>query len=56
VQVGLPASAFLPSFGSVTNAVPTIWSRITVRDQELQVLAVNRDPAVVEITASGLAE
>ena len=56
VQVGLPASAFLPSFGSVTNAVPTIWSRITVRDQELQVLAVNRDPAIVEITAGGLAE
>lgn len=56
VQVGLPASAFLPSFGSVTNAVPTIWSRITVRDQELQVLAVNRDSAVVEITAGGLAE
>lgn len=56
VQVALPASAFLPSFGNITNSVPTIWSRITVRGQELQVLAVNKDPAVVEITAGGLAE
>lgn len=56
VQIGLPASAFDPVFENVTNAVPTIWSRITVRGQELQVLAVNRDEAVVEITAGGLAE
>jgi hypothetical protein len=56
VQLGLPASVFEPSFANINGAVPTIWSRITVRGQELQVLAVNRDPAVVEITAGGLAE
>jgi hypothetical protein len=56
VQVGLPASVFEPSFANINAAVPTIWSRITVRGQELQVLAVNKDEAVVEITAGGLAE
>jgi hypothetical protein len=56
VQVGLPASVFEPSFTNINAAVPTIWSRITVRGQELQVLAVNKDEAVVEITAGGLAE
>jgi hypothetical protein len=56
VQVGLPASVFEPSFANINGAVPTIWSRITVRGQELQVLAVNKDEAVVEITAGGLAE
>jgi hypothetical protein len=56
VQVGLPAHVFEPSFTNINAAVPTIWSRITVRGQELQVLAVNKDEAVVEITAGGLAE
>ena len=56
VQIGLPASAFEPRFDNIANAVPTIWSRITIRGQELQVLSVNRDEAVVEITAGGLAE
>lgn len=56
VQIALPASAFEPRFDKIDNAVPTIWSRITIRGQELQVLAVSRDEAVVEITAGGLAE
>ena len=56
VQVGLPAHVFEPSFTNINGAVPTIWSRITVRGQELQVLAVNKDEAIVEITAGGLAE
>ena len=41
---------------SVFTSVPTIWSGITVRGQSLQVLNVNHDAAVVEVTAGGLAE
>lgn len=41
---------------SALASVPAIWSRITVRGQELQVLSVSQDGAVVEITAGGLAE
>jgi hypothetical protein len=41
---------------SAVTTVPTIWSRVTVRSQELQVMTVNQDTAVVEITAGGLAE
>ena len=40
---------------AITN-VPAIWSRVTVRSQELQVLNVSQDAAIVEITAGGLAE
>jgi len=40
---------------AITN-VPAIWSRVTVRGQELQVLNVSQDAAIVEITAGGLAE
>jgi hypothetical protein len=36
--------------------IPAIWSRLTVRDIELQVLSVSQDAAVIEITAGGLAE
>jgi len=36
--------------------VPEIWSRLTVRGQELQVLNVSQDEVIVEITAGGLAE
>jgi hypothetical protein len=56
VQIAIPAAAFNPSFEKIDNAPPSIWTRITVRGQELQVLSVNRDEAVVEITAGGLAE
>jgi hypothetical protein len=42
--------------GITEVSVPTIWSRITVRDIELQVLGVSQDAAVIEITAGGLAE
>lgn len=48
VQVGIKKSAF--------TSVPTIWSGITVRGQSLQVLSVNQDGAIVELTCGGLAE
>jgi len=48
VRVGLKRSA--------VTSVPTIWSRITIRGVELQVLNVSKDAAVIEITAGGLAE
>jgi hypothetical protein len=48
IRVGIPRSA--------VTAVPTMWSRLTVRGQQLQVAAVSQDAAVIEITASGLAE
>ncbi len=41
---------------SALPSVPVMWSRLTVRGQELQVLNVSQDEAVVEITAGGLAE
>ena len=56
VRLAIPRSEFEPRFDNIANAVPTIWSRITVRDIELQVLAVAQDAAVIEITAGGLAE
>jgi hypothetical protein len=56
VRIALPASAFEPSFCNINNAVPAMWSRLTVRGVELQVLSVLQDEAVVEITAGGLAE
>lgn len=56
VRLALQASAFEPRFDKIDNTVPAIWSRVTVRGQELQVLAVSQDGAVVEITAGGLAE
>lgn len=48
VRLGLKRSA--------VTSVPTIWSRITIRGTELQVLNVSQDAAVIEITAGGLAE
>lgn len=58
VRVGIPRSEFerCVALGIKEVAIPAIWSRITVRDIELQVLAVSQDAAVVEITAGGLAE
>jgi hypothetical protein len=41
---------------SALPSVPVMWSRLTVRGQELQVLNVSQDEAIVEITAGGLAE
>jgi hypothetical protein len=41
---------------SAITTVPAMWSRVTVRGQELQVLNVSQDAVVVEITAGGLAE
>ena len=41
---------------SALPSVPAMWSRLTVRGQELQVLNVSQDGAIVEITAGGLAE
>jgi hypothetical protein len=41
---------------SAITTVPAMWSRVTVRGQELQVLNVSQDAAIVEITAGGLAE
>jgi hypothetical protein len=48
IRVGLKRSA--------VTSVPTMWSRLTVRDQELQVMSVSLDAAVIEVTAGGLAE
>ena len=48
VRVGLSRSSL--------SSVPTIWSGITVRSQNLQVLNVSQDAAVVELTCGGLAE
>jgi hypothetical protein len=42
--------------GIKTVEIPAIWSRLTVRGIELQVLSVSQDAAVIEITAGGLAE
>ena len=41
---------------SAIAAVPAMWSRVTVRGQELQVLNVSQDTAIIEVTAGGLAE
>jgi len=41
---------------SALPSVPAMWSRLTVREQELQVLNVSQDGAIIEITAGGLAE
>lgn len=41
---------------SSLSSVPSIWSAITVRGQNLQVLNVSEDAAVVEMTCGGLAE
>jgi hypothetical protein len=58
VRLGIPRSEFerCIAMGITEVSVPTIWSRITVRDIELQVLGVSQDAAVIEITAGGLAE
>lgn len=48
IRVGLKRSA--------VTSVPTMWSRLTVRGQELQVMSVSLDAAVIEVTAGGLAE
>jgi hypothetical protein len=42
--------------GITEVTIPAMWSRLTVRGEELQVLAVSQDAAVIEITAGGLAE
>jgi hypothetical protein len=57
VQLAIPRSEFNRRFslgGSIE--IPKIWSRLTVRGIELQVLSVSQDAAVIEITAGGLAE
>jgi hypothetical protein len=58
VRLAIPRSEFerCVAMGITEVSIPAIWSRITVRDIELQVLAVAQDAAVVEITAGGLAE
>lgn len=48
IRVGLKRSA--------VTSVPTMWSRLTVRGRELQVMSVSLDAAVIEVTAGGLAE
>jgi hypothetical protein len=58
VQIAIPRSEFerCIAMGITEVSIPAIWSRLTVRDIELQVLSVSQDAAVVEITAGGLAE
>jgi hypothetical protein len=58
VRLAIPRSEFerCIAMGIKEVSIPAIWSRITVRDIELQVLGVAQDAAVVEITAGGLAE
>ena len=56
VSVAIARSAFDPSFLNPNGSLPTMWKRITVRGQELQVMSVSQDLAVVELTAGGLAE
>ena len=56
VSVAIARSAFDTSFLNPNGSLPTMWKRITVRGQELQVMSVSQDLAVVELTAGGLAE
>jgi hypothetical protein len=58
VRLGIPRSEFerCIAMGIKTVEIPAIWSRLTVRGIELQVLSVSQDAAVIEITAGGLAE
>jgi hypothetical protein len=58
VQIGIPRSEFerCIAMGITEVTIPAMWSRLTVRGEELQVLAVSQDAAVIEITAGGLAE
>lgn len=58
VRLGIPRSEFdrCIAVGISEVTVPAIWSRLTVRGEELQVLSVSQDAAVIEITAGGLAE
>jgi hypothetical protein len=58
VRLAIPRSEFARciAMGITEVSVPKIWSRLTVRGEELQVMSVSQDAAVVEITAGGLAE
>jgi hypothetical protein len=57
VRLGIPRSEFTRRYSLGGNIeIPKIWSRLTVRGIELQVLSVSQDAAVIEITAGGLAE
>jgi hypothetical protein len=58
VRFAIPRSEFerCIAMGIKTVEIPKIWSRLTVRGEELQVMSVSQDAAVIEITAGGLAE